>query len=167
MAEVFVPADFQAPLEVRLGQYVLRPLSELYVEADLAAVNSSMDLIRQTRGGTWPSKPITLEEDREDLIEHHRQFKERLAFAYAILSEDAKVCAGSVYIYPPNHPFDDSDKSLMPANADATVSFWTSQQAYDEGFYPTLYSFVTAWLKKDWPFIRPYISNKAQLGDTK
>ncbi len=160
MTKEFIPADFEPPVEARIGRYVLRPLTEDYADADLAAVNSSVELIRETRGGTWPQTRITLEDDHADLIEHRQEFERRSSFAYAILSEDQSSCVGSVYVYPPNHPFDDSDKSLIPEDADAVVSFWASQAAYDDGFYPVLNAFVAKWLHNEWPFKAPYISNK-------
>ena len=160
MSEAFLPPGFQPPLEVRVGHYVLRPLTEEYVEADLAAVNSSLELIRVTRGGSWPKHTIELEEDRADLVEHRQEFERRGSFAYAILSPDGATCAGSVYVYPPNHPFDDSDKSGIPADADAVISFWASRAAYDEGFYPVLYDFVSKWIATEWPFHKPYIASR-------
>lgn len=165
MAEMFVPEAFEPPLEVRVGQYVLRPLSEVYLDVDLAAVNSSVDIIKETRGGTWPRGAITAEEDRTDLVEHRRQFEAREAFAYTIVTEDDSVCAGSVYVYPPNHNFDDSNKSGMPEDADAVINFWVTQKAYNEGFYPVLYGFVEEWTKDRWPFQRPFISNKLKVSN--
>lgn len=160
MSEAFVPANFQPQLEARVGQYVLRPLTEAYLAQDLAAVNSSVETIRQVRGGTWPKGPITEEEDRSDLVEHGRQFREHISFAYSVLTEDESECVGCVYVYPPNHPFDDSDKSAMPADADAVVNMWVTKAAYDAGFYPVLYSFVTEWMAQVWPFKRPFVSNQ-------
>ena len=136
------------------------PLTEAYLDVDLEAVNSSIDLIRETRGGTWPQKEVGRDEDFSDLVEHHRQFDERISFAYSVLTEDETECVGCVYIYPPNHPFDDSDKSGMPEDTDAVVNFWVSQAAHDNGFYPVLSEFVVKWIKDAWPFRRPYISNR-------
>jgi len=155
--KTFIPPDFQPPTEVRIGAYVLRPLTEQYVELDLAAVNSSIDLIRRIRGGTWPRGVITLDEDRADLIQHREEFEQRTSFAYAILSADEKTCAGSVYVFPPNHPFDENDKSGMSPDAEAVVSYWVSQAAYDAGFHPELRAFVAEWARNDWPFAKVHI----------
>ncbi|HKR81536.1 MAG TPA: hypothetical protein VJR27_00880 [Candidatus Saccharimonadales bacterium] len=159
MTEAFIPAEFHPPLEARVGQYVLRPLTEAYLAQDLAAVNASAETIRKVRGGTWPKGAITEEEDHADLVEHGRQFRERAAFAYSVLTQDERECAGCVYIYPPRHPFDDSDQSAMPADADAAVSMWVTRAAYETGFYPVLYGFVTEWIAQAWPFKRAYYSN--------
>lgn len=157
-----MPDDFRPPTEIRIGQYVLRPLTEAYVDIDLAAVNSSIDLIRETRGGTWPNEAVSREEDYADLVEHRKQFERRVAFAYSVLTLDEAECLGCVYIYPPNHPFDSSDKSAMPEGADAVISFWVSQSAYDAGFYPVLQHFVDGWVHQEWPFRKPFIANKLQ-----
>ena len=163
MSRLFVPDNFEVPVEVRVGQYVLRPLSEVYAEIDLAAVNSSLELIRETRGGSWPAREVSFAEDEGDLREHRNLFEHRSAFAYSVLSEDEKTCAGSVYINPPHHPFDDTDQSSIPADADAAVSFWVSQRAYDKGFYPVLQRFVEQWLRQSWPFQKPFIVNKLKI----
>ena len=160
MTETFIPVDFIPPREAAIGEYVLRPLAERYVDADMEAVNSSVDTIRETRGGKWPQQPVTRDENLGDLIEHERLFDERSAFAYSVFNPDGSEYIGCVYIYPPNHPFDDSDKSGMPPESDAVVNFWVAKAAFDRGVYPALFKLVSKWISEDWPFHNPYISNK-------
>jgi RimJ/RimL family protein N-acetyltransferase len=158
--KLFVPTSFHPPLEVHIGQYLLRPLTEKHAKIDRDAVNSSIDLIRRTRGGTWPAEAISLEDDTADLIAHRQEFEQRSSFAYTVVDQDESECVGCVYIYPPNHPFDGSDKSRMPEDADAAVSFWVSQAAYEQGFYPVLRDFLQQWIKQEWPFKNVYYPNK-------
>ncbi len=73
------------------------------------------------------------------------------------LTHDEKIYAGSVYVFPPNHPFDESDKLGMPPDAEAVVSYWVSQAAYDDGFHPELRAFVADWVKDAWPFPKVHI----------
>lgn len=153
-------SDFSPPLQARVAGCRVVPLTERYVEADVAAINSSLAKIKELRGGTWPSGPIGLDEDRNDLIVHREEFERRGSYAYAIIGEDGKASAGCIYIYPPNHSFDGSDRSAMPSDADAAVSCWVTQAAYDRGLYPIVYRFIEEWLRTSWPFQRPYISSR-------
>ncbi len=155
----FVEKTFIPPAEAEFEGYVLHPLGPDDVEADCAAANENADLIRQTRGGTWPRGPITLDEDLGDLREHQRQFRTREAFAYVISNTENGMYEGCLYIYPPHHPFDDTDQSAMPADADAAISFWVVRSAYNAGLYQDLFTFVGRWLNEVWPFMRPCITN--------
>ncbi|CAN7675652.1 hypothetical protein LJR230_005197 [Trinickia sp. LjRoot230] len=152
--------DFNPPRQARVAGYRVVPLTEDHLEADVAAINSSLAKIKELRGGTWPSGPIDRDEDRNDLIVHREEFERRGSYAYCIISEDGKTSAGCIYIYPPNHSFDDSDRSAMPSDADAAVSCWVTQAAYDRGLYPVVYRFIEEWLRTSWPFQRPYISSR-------
>lgn len=152
--------DFNPPREARIAGYLIVPLAEHHVDMDVAAINSSLEKIKELRGGTWPSGPVDLDDNRRDLIVHQQEFERRTSFTYIILSEDEQTSAGCIYIYPPHHPFDESDKSGMPANADAAISCWVTQAAYDEGLYPKVHHFVGEWLRTDWPFERPYFSSR-------
>lgn len=156
----FVEPDFTPPLEARVSNYLLRPLVPQDVEADCAAVNASVELIRQTRGGTWPRGPITVEEDLGDLREHERLFQANEAFAYTIVDQLTAECAGCFYLYPPHHPLDDTDQTDLKTDADAVVSFWVTPEAYQDGLYVALFPFTEAWLRSAWPFHSPYIVNR-------
>jgi len=152
--------DFAPPLQAHVAGHRIVPLTEAHVDIDVVAINSSLETIRALRGGTWPPGPISAEDDRSDLIVHRQEFEQRGSFAYIVLSDDGQTSAGCIYVYPPNHPFDDSDKSGMPENADAAISCWVTQAAYDRGLYPVIYRFIEEWLRTDWPFERPYLSSR-------
>ena len=158
-----VPDGFVPPEEIAMGTYVLRPLGVKYLDVDCEKLNHSAAYIRRYRGGSWPSRAITLEEDRRDLIEHDRLFAANQVYAYVILDaeDDYKGC---FYIYPPHHPLDDSDKSAMPADAQAVASFWVTPEAFDEGVYRELVAFVPEMLETIWPFDRVFISNRELFG---
>lgn len=155
--QILVTQDFMPPKQSQLGRYVLRPLLPQDVEADCVAVNENIDLIRRTRGGVWPRGPVTVEEDLADLKEHERLFAVKEAFAY-IISDDARAYLGCLYIFPPNHPFDDTDKTDMPSDTDAVISFWVVGSAYPD-IYAEIYHLVPQWLRANWPFKHPYIVN--------
>ena len=155
----FVPEQFAPPCEAELDHYILHPLGPDDVEADCAAVNASWELIRRTRGGKWPKGPITVTEDLGDLEEHQRLFQAKEAFAYAILHQRTGAYAGCYYIYPPNHPLDDTSREGVTPAVDAVVSFWVVPEAYEAGLYTALFPFTENWLRTSWPFRNPLIVN--------
>ncbi len=66
MQQQFIPSDFQIPEKLETPDFVIRKLMFSDTELDYEAVMSSVDLIKKTRGGNWPSD-LTLTEDKIDL----------------------------------------------------------------------------------------------------
>jgi RimJ/RimL family protein N-acetyltransferase len=129
---VFVPPDFDVPLSLETPDFVLRPLTVEYNEADHEAWMSSIDHIRATPGfpdGRWP-RPMTLEENARDLARHADDFAARRGFTYTVLRDDEVI--GCVYIYP------DGVRSWVRA----------SHASLDH----TLYDVVRTWLDSVWSF---------------
>ena len=58
----FIAADFEPPLFVDAGQFVLKPLGPELVEIDYAAYMSSIEHIRTTfsTSGSWPHEDISM-----------------------------------------------------------------------------------------------------------
>ena len=52
--------------------------------ADVNGINSSLAVIQRTRGGDWPSGPISEEFDYVDLVWHELEFRENYSFSYAV-----------------------------------------------------------------------------------
>src|SRR5580693_7440550 len=69
-----LPTDFKAPKKLTFEDLVARPLNKEDLEDDLKAVNSSVEVIRRTRGGSWPEGPLDKEFDFEYLAWHQREF---------------------------------------------------------------------------------------------
>lgn len=114
---------------------------------------SSIDIIQKTRGGNWPTHALTLEDDLIDLCWHQREFEHRSSFAFTVMSPDERKFLGCLYLYPPGY------RSENSKNADVDVSFWVSQEAYDNGLYPVLYKTLDKWLKTSWPFKKIIYTN--------
>ncbi len=137
----FVPTDFDPPLRLDHPRFLLRPLGPEHNDIDFAAWTGSVEHIRATPGferSSWPH-PMTLDDNRGDLVMHADDFAARRGFTYTVLSADGLRIIGCVYIYPSERP-----------EADARVRSWV--RAGDADLDPVVHATVTAWLVDDWPF---------------
>ena len=57
-----VPAGFDAPRLLRYDDVTAHAITRDDLGADVRGINASLDLIRETRGGTWSTGPVTEEE---------------------------------------------------------------------------------------------------------
>jgi hypothetical protein len=139
----FVPDEFDPPVGVTTPPFRLEPLGPQHNEADYAAWTSSMQHIRATPGfatGRWP-REMTIDQNRDDLLRHQRDFQARTGFTYTVLGDDDDVI-GCVYIYPP--------KDREPG--DVHVESWVRADRAELDV--PLYRAVSDWLARDWPFRR-------------
>jgi hypothetical protein len=150
----FIPQGFQVPERLDTPDFIIRKLCFSDANLDYEAVMSSIDIIKETRGGDWPSSDLTYTEDQIDLAWHQREFEHGSSFAYTVMSTDEKECLGCLYLYPPGY------RSESSKDADVDVSFWVTQKAYDQGLYPRLYKVLDEWLKTTWPFKKIAYTNK-------
>ena len=97
----FVPDEFDPPLGLTTPRFRLEPLGPQHNESDYAAWTSSMQHIHDTPGfatSNWPHE-MTIDQNRDDLLRHQRDFQARTGFTYTVLGDDDEVI-GCVYIYP-------------------------------------------------------------------
>ena len=137
----FVPGDFEVPRVLETENFRLRMLSAEDAEKDYEAVMESQDLLHAMFGREWPRKGFTLAENRADLERHQREFLDREAFAYTVVSLDESRVLGCVYINPSEDPA-----------VDAEVRMWVRQREYERGLDPILFRAVKGWLEDAWPF---------------
>lgn len=140
----FVPAGFDPPAGLDGEGFVLEPLGPEHNDADYAAWTSSMQHIRDTpgyAGRSWP-REMTLEQNRDDLVRHRRDFEARQGFTYTVLDPADQDVIGCVYIYP-TRPAQDGV---------AHVESW--MRADRAWLDVPLHDAVRAWLERDWPFHR-------------
>ena len=156
MKETFIPSGFQPPREATVGRYKVYPLTERHLSADLDAVNSSLDLIKRTRGGSWPSKPVSEEFDFLDLAWHEREFRDAESFAYVIYSKAGQYI-GCFYLYPVGTRTALNEEL---AAYDVDASWRVTTAAYTDGYYEKLYTALQQWLKESFPFSKVHYSNK-------
>lgn len=155
MSTEFIPKDFTPQEKIKRKGFILEKLGPQHLDLDYVAVMSSIDLIKQIRGGDWPSEDLTKEKDLADLEWHEDEFNKRASFAYTVLNQAKTECLGCVYLYPADKPW-----VSTPEGSDVDISMWVTQEAYDKGLYPKLFKSVKQWIQKDWPFKNPYYSNK-------
>lgn len=148
-------ADFTPPVELEYEDLAARPLTRLDVKTDLNAVNSSIDIIRKTRGGSWPKEQLSEEFNLLDLAWHEREFRELSSFAY-VVHDANNTYTGCFYIYPMGHRTTLSEDVL---GYDADISWWVTTTAYERGSYEKLYAAIESWAKL-FPFNSVYYSNK-------
>lgn len=115
----------RGPDGMRTDFFILEPLGPQHNEADYRAWSSSIDHIRSTPGfraeywggDSWP-RPMTLDENLADLVQHAEEFVAGEAFAYTVLDPTNGDVIGCVYIDP-----DDV--------ADARCRLWVSADRSD------------------------------------
>jgi len=150
----FVPDDFDPPTGLATPDFILEPLGPQHNERDYAAWTSSMEHILATPGMVepgdehpWPH-PMTLEENRGDLVRHAEDFAARRGFTFTVLEPDGGVVIGCVYIYP-----------SKGEETDARVQSWVTAARAD--LDPVLWRAVSDWLRADWPFRNPEYAPRA------
>jgi len=150
-----LPEDFSAPTRLEFEELVAEPLSRKDVQADMEAVNSSLEIIRKTRGGSWPVEAVTEEFNFLDLAWHEREFRDGDSFAYAVRSSSGEYI-GCFYLYPMGLRTELTEELL---SYDVDASWWVTTESYEQGYYIKLFSALQQWLK-EFPFSNVYYSNK-------
>ena len=144
------------PPELTKDRYHARKLSAKDAKLDYQAVMSSVESIQKTRGGKWPTKELSFEDDVIDLGWHQREFENCSSFAYTVMNPEETKCLGCFYLYPMGFRTSIISKNV---DCDVDVSWWVTQEMYDKDFYGELFRDIRVFLKKQWPFLKPYFSN--------
>jgi RimJ/RimL family protein N-acetyltransferase len=151
-----LPPGCTPPIELRDEDIVATALGRADLVADVEGINASLDLIRRTRGGDWPSGPVTEEFDFVDLVWHELEFRERTSFAYAVYDTGGRYL-GCCYLYPMGRrtPL---DESLVRHDVD--VSWWVTPDAYARGYDVKLHRALQRWVADAFGWKKPYFSNR-------
>jgi hypothetical protein len=155
-----LPADYVAPAELTYRDIRARAISRQDLHDDVQGINASIELIRRTRGGRWPTEPVTEEFNYVDLVWHEAEFRDGHSFTYAVYDSTGQYL-GCCYLYPMGRRTSLTDELLAH---DVDVSWWVTPDAYDRGYYEMLYVALRDWVTDAFPFKRPYFSN-AQIPD--
>lgn len=150
-----VPADHPVPDKLVYEDVEIRAISRADLTEDVRGINASLDIIRRTRGGNWPTEPVTEEFNYVDLVWHECEFRDGGSYTYAIYDANNRYL-GCVYLYPMGR------RTLLTEallHHDVDVSWWVTPPAYDEGYYDKLHRALRHWLTNDLPFTAPYFSN--------
>ncbi|MFJ1767159.1 GNAT family N-acetyltransferase [Amycolatopsis sp. NPDC088138] len=155
-----VPDGVTVPAELKHGDVTARAITRADLADDVAGINASLDLIRRTRGGGWPTGPVTEDYNYVDLVWHECEFRDGGSYTY-VLRDPAGGYLGCCYLYPMGGRTKLTEDLL---DHDVDVSWWVTPGAYDRGFYPKAHAALTHWLAADLPFRKPYFSNRQLPG---
>jgi hypothetical protein len=151
-----VPPGFEVPRQLAHEDLRARALSRVDVADDVAGINASLDLIRRTRGGKWPTEAVTEEYNYVDLVWHECEFRDHGSFAYVLRDRDEGYL-GCCYLYPMGGRTPLTDETF---GHDVDVSWWVTPPAYEAGYYDKAYHALQTWLADAFPFESPYFSNR-------
>jgi hypothetical protein len=150
------PAGFTVPQRLRFEHLEAHAITRGDLAEDVRGINASLDLIARTRGGGWPTEPVTEEGNYVDLVWHELEFRDGYSFTYAVY-DTGGTYLGCCYLYPLGRRTDLSEALL---DYDVDVSWWVIPPAYERGDYVRLYAALRHWLAAEFPFWRPYYSNQ-------
>lgn len=150
-----LPTGYTAPVRLVYDDLVARAISREDLHDDVKGINASIELIRRTRGGEWPSEPVTEDFNFVDLVWHELEFREGDSFTYAVYDADGGYleCA---YLYPLGRR---KPLTAELAAFDVDVSWWVTPDAYERGYYERLHDALQHWVAEEFPFDAPYYSN--------
>ncbi len=151
-----LPPDFKPPQELTYEDIVAKPLTRQDLKADIEGVNSSLEIIRKTRGGSWPEEAVSEEFDLLDLAWHEREFRDKDSLAYVVYDNSGGYI-GCFYLYPMGVR---THLTAQLLQYDVDASWWVTAAAYEAGYYEKLYKALKQWLDDSFPFQNVYYSNK-------
>jgi hypothetical protein len=153
--KLVLPDGFDPPRRLVHEDVVAHALTRDDLAADVRGINASLGLIREMRGGSWPTGPVTEEENYVDLVWHECEFRDHKSFTY-VLEVDALDYIGNAYFYPMG-----VRRPLTPelARHDVDVSWWVTPEAYERGYYAKVFDALRQWSTTDYPFAAPHYSN--------
>jgi RimJ/RimL family protein N-acetyltransferase len=150
-----LPPGRAAPRRLVYDDIEARVLTRDDLEDDVAGINTSVELIQATRGGGWPTGPVTGEEDFVDLVWHELEFRDGYSFSYAVYDSQG-LYLGCCYFYPMGRRTELTSALL---DHDVDVSWWVTPDAYERGYYEKLYTALSEWAVAELGFLAPYYSN--------
>lgn len=156
-----VSAASPVPETLTYEDIVVRAISRADLREDVRGINASLDIIRRTRGGTWPTEAVTEEYNFVDLVWHEAEFRDGGSYTYAVYDMDDQYL-GCCYLYPMGTRTKLTEDLLKH---DVDVSWWVTPPAYELGYYTKLYRALRHWLAEELPFAAPYYSNRELPAD--
>jgi hypothetical protein len=156
-----IPDGVVVPKLLTYEDIEARAISRADLREDVKGINSSIDIIRQTRGGRWPTEPVNEVDIFVDEVWHECEFRDDGSYTYAVYASTGRYL-GCAYLYPMGRRTRLTEELL---SYDVDVSWWVISTAYEEGYYTKLYRALKHWLAEDLPFTKPYFSNHEMPAD--
>jgi hypothetical protein len=150
-----LPTGWTAPIDLNYDDIHATALTRNHLSDDVRGINASLDLIRRTRGGPWPTEPVTEDFNFVDLVWHECEFREGDSFTYAVHDTRGHYL-GCCYLYPMGRRTPLTEALL---GYDVDVSWWVTPDAHANGYYTKLYAALQHWIATEFPFSNAYYSN--------
>jgi RimJ/RimL family protein N-acetyltransferase len=150
-----LPAGWLAPTELVYDDIRARAISRADLHDDVKGINASIELIRRTWGGSWPTGPVSEDFNYVDLVWHEREFREGGSFTYAIYDSGGQYL-GCCYLYPVGRRTPLTEELL---SYDVDASWWVTPGAYQRGYYSKMHAALRHWIQTAFPFPKAYYSN--------
>jgi hypothetical protein len=150
-----LPASWSPPATLAYEDIRASAINRDHLDDDVRGINASLDLIPRTRGGDWPTEPVTPEFNYVDLVWHECEFREGYSFTYAVHDAGGRYL-GCCYLYPMGRRTPLTEELVQ---YDVDVSWWVTPDAYRSGYYTKLYAALRRWNETVFPFWRSYYSN--------
>jgi hypothetical protein len=151
-----LPSGFTAPTRLSYDDIEATAITRADLQDDVLGINASVALIQETRGGGWPTGPVSEEDNFVDLVWHELEFREGTSFAYVVRDRDGRYL-GCCYLYPMGRRTELTEGLL---GYDVDVSWWVTPDAYERGYYPKLHAALRRWVVDAFPFSEPFYSNR-------
>jgi len=150
-----LPDGWAAPAELAYEDVRAYALTRQHLRDDVQGINASLGLIRRTRGGDWPTEPVTEDFNYVDLVWHECEFRDGGSFTYGTY-DAAGQYLGCCYLYPVGRRTPLSAELLR---YDVDVSWWVTPDAYERGYYTKVYRALRHWIATAFPFPAAHYSN--------
>lgn len=151
-----LPSGFVAPTELAYEDLVANAITRADLREDVTGINASIEIIRRTRGGAWPTEEVTEEFNFVDLVWHECEFRDGGSFTYVLRDAD-RGYLGCCYLYPMGGRTKLTEELLK---YDVDVSWWVTPSGYERGYYAKTHAALRHWLASELPFWQPYFSNR-------
>ena len=135
---------------------VATALRREHLKENVAGINGSLDLIARTRGGGWPTEPVTEDGNFIDLVWHECEFRDGYSFSYAAHTGEGEYL-GCCYFYPLGRRTALSAELL---SCDVDLSWWVAPSEYERGYYEKLFRALEHWGTVEFPFSSLHFSNQ-------
>ena len=150
-----LPAGWLPPAELEYDDIRAAAISRAHLHDDVQGINASIELIGRTRGGAWPTEPVSADFNYVDLVWHECEFREGDSFTYAVYDACGHYL-GCCYLYPVGRRIPLTGELLK---YDVDVSWWVTPGAYERGYYAKLHVALRHWIEREFPFTNAYYSN--------
>lgn len=152
---VFGDPAQHVPVELRAGDFFLRPITEADTERDYAAVMDTREQLRRWQQSTWPEDDLTLEGNRRDVVDMAERHVAGRAFSYTVLDQTCDTCLGCVYVFPRDASFLTkasiaSVGDLDWEDVDAVAYFWVRSARVAAGAAERLFAALRTWFAREW-----------------